>query len=373
MLGQLTLLEVPSTITKRVAELAAIETRDTGQTIHQTGRQLDAYAGGGAGTAADVLRQSGLPRQWVTQELAELLDWLRTWNATPANTRIRIVGADARDALRDTQAALATLSSLEPEAAGALQEIWKDVLSEGALRRPFVDVAREWKRPQWETLYVAAQVLDDLLARPTVRLSQSPDYMHARHSARAARLAMTVFEPNPDNGAGGAWDQSDVALATQLLAIVAAPARVVLWGHDAQLVRTGVAPGEAANAGDVLADRLGSAYQVVGFVWRQAVLKTTWNRASTRFSRHRRTTISTSPARVSSSTAAPSRPCVSRRSSRDLATRSPRISSQPSQGGSNGLCSVSRFSVASASNPSMPDSRWNTTPAAQACGEQATG
>ena len=254
---------------------------------YQTGKALDTYAGGGAGSAADVLRRSGMPRQWVTQELAELLDWLRAWNARPATTRIRIVGVDAQDPLRDTRTAMSLLSEVEPEAAGALQQVWKDVLTEDALKRPFADVVREWQRSQWESLNVAAQVLDDLLARPTTRLAQAPAFMDARNSARAARLGLAAAESfvgNPPIGSspGDAYVQGDVALATQFLAMLGAPARAVLWGHDAQLSRSDAPAGSVANSGDVLADRLGSAYHVVGFAWRQGAFSVSGGDSPTR-------------------------------------------------------------------------------------------
>jgi hypothetical protein len=71
------------------------------------------------------------------------------------------------------------LASVEPEAAGPLQEVWKDQLTREQLQQPFAQVARGWTREQWEKLFVAAQVLEDLLARPTARLAQLPGYADA--------------------------------------------------------------------------------------------------------------------------------------------------------------------------------------------------
>ena len=49
-------------------------------TSFQSAKRLDAYVGGGPGTAAGALRESGVAPMWMTQEVADLLDWLRAWN-----------------------------------------------------------------------------------------------------------------------------------------------------------------------------------------------------------------------------------------------------------------------------------------------------
>ena len=237
------------------------------------GRNLDAYVAGGPGTAAEVLAASGVPAPWRTAEVVDLLDWLRAWNAA-GSTRIHVVGVDVQDVLGDTQAALALLAAVEPEAGGALHDVWAAELTRDKLKKPFRDVVREWTREQWETLYVAAQVLEDLLARPTTRLSQSPGFVDARHAARAARLGLAAFEFD----VGGtpthllptdAYTRRDIALGDNLLAIVGPPARAVFWAHDSQISRGAYRASDAYNTGDYLHERLGSAYHTVGFAWRR--------------------------------------------------------------------------------------------------------
>jgi erythromycin esterase-like protein len=51
------------------------------ETNYHGGRRLDAFIRGGPGTAADALRDSRMSQFWITQEIADLLDWLRAWNA----------------------------------------------------------------------------------------------------------------------------------------------------------------------------------------------------------------------------------------------------------------------------------------------------
>lgn len=242
-------------------------------TSYQSGKRLDAYVAGGPGTAAEALRASGLSPAWISEEVADLLDWLRRWNAAGEH-RVRVVGVDVQDALRDTQAALELLSAIEPDAAGPLQERWKDQLTPEQLRRPFAQVARGWTRTQWEEFFVAAQVLEDVLARPTMRLRQAPGYADARHSARAARLGLLTFEvgaagtssPEPSAEAELA---RDLSIGEQLLAIVGPPARAVLWAHDAQIARGAAGRTAAYSTGDLLLDRLGAGYRTVGFAWRR--------------------------------------------------------------------------------------------------------
>jgi erythromycin esterase len=239
------------------------------------GRRLDAYVTGGSGTAADAMRAAGLFSFWMTNEVADLLDWLRAWNSTGKGP-IHIVGIDVQDALRDTDFALGLLETYEPSAAAILRDTWKDLLTAESRQRRFNDVVRSWSTSQWEGAYVAAQVLEDLLARPTDRLRQAPEFNDARNAARAARLGLYAAESEVAGGATsegpGRWQsRRDIAVGEHLLAFAAPPARVAVWAHDAHLARGAFLPldSSAYNTGDLLADRLGSAYQVVGFAWRR--------------------------------------------------------------------------------------------------------
>lgn len=242
-------------------------------TSYQSGKRLDAYVAGGPGTAAEVMRASGLSPAWISEEVAGLLDWLRRWNAAGEH-RVRVVGVDVQDVLRDTQAALELLSAIEPDAVGPLRERWKDQLTPEQLRRPFAQVVRAWTRAQWEEFFVAAQVLEDLLARPTTRLRQAPGYSDARHAARAARLGLLTFEvgaaatSSPEPSAETELAR-DLSIGEQLLAIVGPPARAVLWAHDAQIARGAAGRTAAYSTGDLLLDRLGAGYRTVGFAWRR--------------------------------------------------------------------------------------------------------
>jgi erythromycin esterase len=237
------------------------------------GRRLDAFIRGEPGTAADALRGSGLFSFWVTQEIAELLEWLRAWNAA-GKEPIRVVGIDVQDVLRDTEAALDFLAPFEPAAVELLRESWKPLLTAETLQRPFAEKVRGWTRAQWETAFTAAQVLEDVLLRPREMMRTALGYQEARNAARAARLGLQVFELD----AGGAQNppaeadtRRDIALGESLLALAGAPARVALWAHDSHVARGAyrtMAP-DAYNTGDLLADRLGDAYRVVGFAWRR--------------------------------------------------------------------------------------------------------
>lgn len=247
-------------------------------TSRSAGKRLDAYVAGGPGTAADALRDSGLAAHWVTVDVVDLLDWLRTWNLA-GKERIHLVGVDVQDVLHDTQSALTLLASVEPEAAAMLQDIWKSELTPDQLRRPFSEVVRGWTRQQWETLFVAARVLEDLLVtRPTTRLAQAPGYSDARHAARAARLGLFAFEFDIDGTSGAplpaeAYSRRDVAAGEQLLAVVGPPARAALWGHDAQVARAAFGADAAFTTGEYLGDRLGKAYRTVGFAWRRGSVR----------------------------------------------------------------------------------------------------
>lgn len=234
------------------------------------GRRLDAYVRGGAGTAADALREAGIGASVATAEVAELLDWLRSSNLA-GREPVRVIGFDVQDVLRDTEAALNFLARFEPAAAELLHESWKPLLNSETLQRPFPGQAAGWTRSQWETVFTAAQVLEDVLLRPLETMRTAPGYQEARHAARAARLGLQVVEPESGGAISRAFDhQRDIALGENLLAFAGSPARVAVWSHDRRLARGALQPiaADAYNTGDVLADRLGPAYKVVGFATR---------------------------------------------------------------------------------------------------------
>lgn len=236
------------------------------------GQRIDTYVRGGPGTAADALRESGFGAAGAPAEVAELLDWLRTWNLA-GREPIRVIGIDVQDVLRDTDAALSFLAAFEPAAAELLRESWKPLLTPETLQRPFAGQAAGWTRAQWETVFTAAQVLEDVLLRPLETMRTAPGHQTARHAARAARLGLQVVEPESGAAISRAFDhRHDIALGENLLAIAGAPARVAVWSHDRRLARGALQPiaADAYNTGDVLADRLGPAYKVIGFASRRS-------------------------------------------------------------------------------------------------------
>jgi erythromycin esterase len=236
------------------------------------GRRIDDYVRGGPGTAADALRESGIGASDATAEVAGLLDWLRRWNLA-GHDPIRVVGFDMQDVLRDTDAALTFLAPFEPAAAELLRESWKPLLTPETLRRPFAVQAAGWTREQWETVFTSAQVLEDVLLRPLETMRTAPGHQEARHAARAARLGLQVVEPESAPAISRAVDhRRDIALGENLLALAGSPARVAVWSNDRRLARGALQPiaADAYNTGDVLADRLGAAYKVVGFASRRS-------------------------------------------------------------------------------------------------------
>lgn len=238
---------------------------------HSSGRRIDAYVRGGPGSAAVALHESGIDARSATTEVAELLDWLRGWNLAGRDS-IRVVGIDVQDVLRDTDVALTFLAPFEPAAAELLRESWQPLLNPETLRRPFPGQTAGWTRSQWETVFTAAQVLEDVLLRPLETMRTAPGHQEARHAARAARLGLQVVEPESVGAISRAFDhRRDIALGENLLAFAGSPARVAVWSNDRRLARGALQPiaADAYNTGDVLADRLGPAYKVVGFASRR--------------------------------------------------------------------------------------------------------
>ena len=74
--------------------------------------RVNRYVEGGAGTARDVMRV--MFRVWNTEEMEQLVEWIRSFNAEHPDKRVRFVGYDMQDQRTPADTLRAFLARVEP-------------------------------------------------------------------------------------------------------------------------------------------------------------------------------------------------------------------------------------------------------------------
>lgn len=201
---------------------------------------------------------------WNTQEVLELIHWMRRYDADPAHRRkVRFYGFDMQFPVRAVKVALGSLRRADPAAAAALEPTL------GVLADPFT--AETFLTLPQERMEELRAGVEALLARLEERSGAQPpdgdpevwDLAH-RHARVAAQYLAMVMAPEGDFGV------RDRAMAENVRWILEreGPAgKVVLWAHNGHVSR------EAAEVfepmGYHLARELGSAYRAFGFAFDQ--------------------------------------------------------------------------------------------------------
>lgn len=105
-------------------------------------RAINAYVLNGTGNAREALGGAGM-WMWETEEILELVEWMRTWNADPRhNSKLQFVGFDMQSPISSFKAVRAFLEQVAPgDAAAWLAPI--DVLQHEAKLAGFVALSKE--------------------------------------------------------------------------------------------------------------------------------------------------------------------------------------------------------------------------------------
>lgn len=235
----------------------------------RSGERLDQFvARGSAETdAAAAMRDAQVYGVWMTHELADLLAWVRTYNASAARP-VRIVGVDVQDASADLEAALAALERFDRTRASALRADLAPWLTAEASKQHQSATVQTLDSPKWQRSRDAARALASAL--------KSRD-AEASWVAEAAVAAIEMMEYDIPGKAATYFDtpadvagRRDAAMAHRLLQAVPAGRRGIFWAHNDHLARGGLPAGMGLDsAGTHLHQALGPAdYRVVTFLGR---------------------------------------------------------------------------------------------------------
>ena len=222
--------------------------------------QLDAYASAAPTglLAAEAVKQAPVFRILKTEVMADLLAWIRGWNAVNADRMVRIIGVDCQASSADAADALAALASIDSGAADALSPPLAPILTEAAKAArhdAMLKMITSAERAEAET---ACLDLEAELSRAGLD--------HAALTARRAWQGLHAFEHETSDGdltqaTQEYWSRRDVFMAENALAL-ANGQTAVFWGHNSH-VAGGRPGGEGAGylpSGAVLREKLGADY-----------------------------------------------------------------------------------------------------------------
>ncbi len=225
--------------------------------------KLDDYTSGGPTglLAAEAVKQAPVFRILKTEVMADLLTWLRGWNAVNPDQRVRVLGVDCQASSQDAGDALAALAAIDSGAADALGLALAPILTAEAKAARHDLMLKQVTTAQRAEAESACRMLEAELERAGLT--------NAAFTARRAWQGLSAFEFETSDGDMALatpeyWSRRDVFMAENALAL-AAGQRAVFWGHNMH-VAGGRPTGEGSGyvpSGAVLRDKLGRDYTVL--------------------------------------------------------------------------------------------------------------
>jgi len=223
--------------------------------------RVDTFVRGGAGDAASVVDQLSLYATWMTEEMVDLVRWMRAHNrGRPVAQRLRFEGVDIGSP-------------------GAGVEHAARVLGVG--RAPGLGVFHDddWQRSlrAYDGLTPAETVvLGADLGNLIEALTQLPRDAEVEWATRLAVVGMRAHEMFVAMAAGdwrAAINLRDEAMAEQLLMLARNGERIVLWSHNGHVSSTSRQVPDARWEGPItpvgshVRDALGDELVVLGFTY----------------------------------------------------------------------------------------------------------
>lgn len=266
-LGEATHGSHEDTLLKSVLIQAMVENHNLRAVLLEANRtgcaQLDAFASGAPTglLAAEAVKQAPVFRILKTEVMADLLAWLRGWNAVNADRRVRVIGVDCQASSQDAGDALAALATIDPGAAEALSAALEPILATGARAARHDLMLKQITSAERAEAEAACRMLEAELG--AVGLEDDA------FTARRAWQGLSAFEHETSDGdialaTPEYWSRRDVFMADNAVALARDQA-AVFWGHNTHVA--GASPaGDLTGylpSGAVLRRKLGRNYTVL--------------------------------------------------------------------------------------------------------------
>jgi erythromycin esterase len=205
--------------------------------------RINRFVAGGEGSAPDVMKV--LFRVWNTEEVLQLVEWLRTWNIAHPDAMVRFAGFDMQDHRTPADTLRAFLLRAEPSFVTRFDSLTGEYLRQPRSATPSIP---DSVRAGW--LLLAEQIWMDVSTKRgewLARASSGQDsasvewaVQSANLYRQAARFNVGLNSPERDSlmAANVAW------LVTQ----AGAGSRIALWAHDVH-ISAGGDPERSFNSG----------------------------------------------------------------------------------------------------------------------------
>lgn len=221
-------------------------------------RAVNDYVLHGTGTARGALGGLGV-WVWETEEILELIEWMRAWNADPARTpRLQFVGFDMQSPIASLKAVRRYLEIVAPgEAAAWVQPI--EVLAHESGSAGFAALSGE---RQAEVVATVDSIVGrfDRLRRAWESATSPAAYAVARQDARILQQATQQFASGTLSAAGSERRDRAMAENIQWLREHLDPgARMVVSAHNLHIADL------AGRMGRPLRAALGDDWRTIGF------------------------------------------------------------------------------------------------------------
>ena len=263
-LGEATHGSHEDALLKSVLIQAMVEHHDLRVVLIEANRtgtaQLDAYASGGPTglLAAEAVKQAPVFRILKTEVIADLLTWLRGWNAVNPDRKVRVLGVDCQASSQDAGDALAALAAVDSGAADALGPALAPILIAEVKGLRHDLMLKQLTSAQRDEAESACRMLEAELERAGLT--------NAAFTARRAWQGLSAFEFETSDGdmslaTADYWSRRDVFMAENALAL-AAGQRAVFWGHNLHVLG-GRLSGDGEGyvpSGAILREKLGRDY-----------------------------------------------------------------------------------------------------------------
>ena len=238
------------------------------------GRELDDFIAKGCGSAIERIQTADIFMILKTRVLADLLAWLREWNAR-SSSRIRIIGVDCQASAPDAAFTMEWLRSVDPQRADASAERLAVLLSDDARSRRFPDLIASLTTLQLKLAMAELESLAEVLS-PTGPYRASEGREAAEQSARTAWQGLKAFELETADGViegdvAEYFSRRDRFMADNILRY-GETAAGVYWAHNVHVAAVALGDGEAPfiPTGYHLRERLGAGYRTVLVEFAQA-------------------------------------------------------------------------------------------------------
>jgi erythromycin esterase len=199
---------------------------------------------------------------WKAEELLEMIEWMRAFNANPAHQRkVKFYGFDMQAPNMAVSNVIAYLRSVDPEYAAKAAELLSGV--------PLTEADRSLVAGSSNTYQQVVEKIGQVLAHMDALTQDNAEWREARQDALVIQQSMRMMLAG-DQGVA-LRDEAMAANVDWILTQEGSGTKIMLWAHNDH-VRTALTEGKIWMGGH-LRKRFGNEMVVMGFVFNQGAFR----------------------------------------------------------------------------------------------------